>query len=108
MPETVLSGVSVTDFWKLTPGELIRLIESINKRRAEREKHEIRCALYSAYYGAGLSRASRFPKSITQAFPELFGRTEDGQIKAENWRESEAAMHRIAAKYNRGKGGGDD
>ena len=101
------AGISYGDIMRLTPGELITTAGYIDKKNAEREKHELMCAIYTAYYGAGLSRASRFPRRITDVFPELFGRTEDGQIRAENWRESEAAMRRIAQRYKRGKAGGN-
>ena len=85
---------------------------NVVKAYTDREKREsdaaVQTAAFSAYHGAYFSRvkASSFPRSVTRAFPSLFGRSESGGVNVENWQESKRAMARFAAAY-KGKFGGE-
>lgn len=91
-------------------GELVAVVD----RYAERERREreaaMQTAAFSAYHAAYFSRvkASAFPRSVIKAFPTLFGRSESGNIPAENWRESKRAMARFAEAYRGTFQGGEE
>ena len=68
---------------------------------------EKRFAAFNAYWSGAYSRSdTKIPRNLLNAFPEIFGRTHGGGIKAENWQEAERALVQIAANFNRNKGGG--
>ena len=69
--------------------------------KAEAEHHnEAYNAAFIAYYGGAFSRLDmKLPSSMKKAFPELFGRTADGQIPVENWQEGYAAMENIRRQF---------
>ena len=95
-------GVSYSDFWKMTPGEITSVLSFANDREEARQKRELRGLAFAAYYSGGYSReTTKLPRTVREAFPELFGRMEDGQIKAEDWQESERAMAAWAARFEK-------
>lgn len=101
-----MAGISYADFEKMTYGEIATVIERYCENRKTENEAALQNAAFAAYQGAYLSRvkASSFPKSIVKAFPALFGRDENGNIPAENWRESKRAMAKYAEKYAMVKG----
>lgn len=110
----MLAGISYADFCQMSYGEIV----SVVKKYADREKQEsdasVQTAAFSAYHAAYFSRvkANAFPRSVTRAFPSLFGRSESGGISVENWQESKREMERFAAaykgKFTGGEGNGND
>lgn len=97
MPEALLVGVSYSDFWQMTIGEIITVMERANKR----EKEEIKTRAALAYKTGVTARTdTRLPRSCAAAFPSLFGYAGDGQIRADNLEESERAMGAWFQRFN--------
>lgn len=68
-------------------------------------KSEVQNAAFNAYWGGYYSRPKvKLPETLARAFPGIFGRTQGGGIKSENWQESEQALLQIAANFKK-KGG---
>jgi hypothetical protein len=85
----------------MTIGEIQDTLEFYNKREEVLLNVNMQRSAFIAYYGGAYSRQGvKLPSTIQKAFPSLFGRTDDGQIKAENWQESERALRQIAARFN--------
>lgn len=103
----MLVGISYADFCMMSYGEIMSVIEKHREREKRDGDATIQTAAFSAYHAAYLSRvkAGSFPRSVTKAFPTLFGRTESGNIPAGDWQEGKRAMERFAAAY-KGKFGG--
>ncbi len=89
-------------------GEIVSVVKKYAEREKQNSSAAVQTAAFSAYHAAYFSRvkASAFPRSVSRAFPSLFGRSESGGIKAENWQDSKRAMARFAAAY-KGKFGGE-
>jgi|GEM_PF-3121012 len=103
MPAALSVGVSYADYQKMTVGEIISVIDfAAEKMRNEMQNRE-RNAAFIAYYSGVFSRVKSLPRSLQAAFPSLFGRTDDGQIKADNTDESERAMEAWFARFNSGR-----
>lgn len=99
---TLSVGVSYSDFWRMTLGEINSVLSFSSEREKARQEREMLYAAVTAYYGGAYSRESvRLPRSLKSAFPALFGRSADGQILAENWQESERAMAAWAESFNK-------
>ena len=104
MPEAISEGVSYTDYWQMTFGEIIDFIKFSRKKQEAEIESEMQKAAFTAYWSGAISRAGgRIPDCPQKMFPSLFGRTSDGQIKAENWQESERALRQIAERFNQNK-----
>jgi len=84
----------------MTPGEIRAFLDFTAKKTQEDIKNNQIYAVTTAYYAGLFSRCSHIPRSLKEAFPELFGYTEDGQVLAENWEESERAMRRWEQAFN--------
>lgn len=84
----------------LTIGELFSIAKHFREREAARQKAATINAAFTAYYGAYLSRVKRFPQSMPEAFPSLFGRTETGGIPASDWQRAKAEMEKIRLAHN--------
>ena len=87
----------------MTPNELERIIGFASEKAKSEHKNSVINALLTAYHAGGFSRCARLPESFDKAFPELFGRSKDGGIKAENWKDSKAAMAARVAAFNAAK-----
>lgn len=96
-------GLSYTDFWSMTLGEINRYITYNRKKQEEEADDTLKTAAFTAYYSGMFGHCRRMPDTLQKAFPSLFGRTADGQIKAENWQESERALRQIAERFNQNK-----
>lgn len=83
----------------MTPGEILTVLNHSFETEKARKKAETINAASIAYYSAAFSRCKTFPSTICEAFPALFGRTEDGQISVENIEESERGMDRFFRAY---------
>ncbi|MBO6301853.1 MAG: hypothetical protein J6N15_05405 [Ruminiclostridium sp.] len=102
LPAAVKAGVSFSDFWKMTIGEISDVLEYHRKCEEEREKTETRRAAFISFWGGYYSRINvKMPQTVVKAFPEIFGRTKGGGIKAENWQECERALMQIAANFKK-------
>ena len=99
MPAAVSSGVSYSDFHKMTIGEIRAVIKFADDKIRGVQK----LAASTAYSVGAFFHTRRMPETVQTAFPALFGRTSDGQIKAENWRESYAAMEKMRLKFEERK-----
>lgn len=84
----------------MTPGEIKAFLDFVGKKAQADGKNSQINAVTTAYYAGLFSRCAHMPKSLKSAFPELFGYTEDGQVLAENWEESERAMRRWEQAFN--------
>lgn len=104
MPVALSYGIGYSDFWGMTLREIKEFLEYCTKKEKvlldRKEKHELTCAVATAYYSGYFGRVRNFPSSLERAFPKLFGLTEDGCIPAENWQAGLEQMHRIAAQHN--------
>ena len=85
----------------MSPGEIRAFLDTAAEREANRSKNDAINAAAIAYNSAALNRCVRMPETLQRAFPKLFGHTEDGQVLAENWQESERAMRKWAERYSR-------
>lgn len=104
MPFAIMAGVSYSDYWKMTIGEIKRVVMRYSERSSTEAETKLKLAAFTAYNTACCVRTRTLPSSIEHTFPTLFGRTAEGGIKAENWQEGKQAMERIAQMYNsRGK-----
>ncbi len=84
----------------MTLGEITAVLEYAGEKAEAEHKNSMAKAAFTAYYGGVYGRLDiKCPKSIKQAFPELFGRTADGQIPVENWEEGYAAMENIRRQF---------
>jgi hypothetical protein len=95
MPMIIDFGVSYSEFWTMTIGEIRKIKEYADKKETERIDAETKITACNAYWTACLSRAKRFPESVVKAFPEIFGRTRSGGVSVQNWREGKAEMAKI-------------
>lgn len=101
LPAALYAGISYSDFWQMTLGEIKTFFKYAYKMEREKSDNEQRIAAFTAYY-SGVYSQYKPPRTLTRAFPSLFGRTSDGNIKAENWRESQKALQQIAKNFNKG------
>ena len=85
----------------MTPEEIRTFLDAASERAANRNRNDAINAAAIAYNSASLNRCAHIPETVQRAFPALFGHTEDGQILAENWQESERAMRKWAERYSR-------
>lgn len=98
MPEALFAGISYSDYWLMTVGEITQVIE----RAAKRETEEIKTRAALAYKTGVTARTdTRLPRTCAAAFPSLFGYAGDGQILADNLEESERAMGAWFQRFNR-------
>ena len=107
LPAAVVAGVSYNDFWNMTVRELYAVIKAHTDREKalieRKEKHELICAAYSAYHAGLFSKINGkdFPRSLSEAFPNLFGGSERMRgIPVENWQEGKAEMMKIMNANN--------
>ena len=99
-PAAVSVGVSALDFWQMTVGEITSVLRYAGEKAEAEQRGEMINSAFIAYYGGAFSRMDiKLPRSIKTAFPELFGRTSDGQIPVENWQEGYAAMENIKRQF---------
>lgn len=82
----------------------LREIESVlthyHKQAEDNDRYAWQRAAFVAYFGGYYSRPNvKLPESLVRAFPSLFGRSESGGIKAENWQEGERALMQIARSF---------
>lgn len=104
MPVAIMAGVSYSDYWKMTIGEIRRVVQRYSEYVSAETDMKSKLAAFIAYNTACCVRTRALPSSIEQTFPALFGRTAEGGIKVENWQEGKRAMERIVQMYNsRGK-----
>lgn len=103
MPAAMSVGVSYSDYWRMTVGEIIEVIDFAAEKARNQAKNSERSAAVNAYNIGALVRSKHFPDSPQAAFPSLFGRTGDGQIIADNAEESERAMEAWFARFNSGR-----
>lgn len=104
MPEVISNGVSYSDYWCMTFGEILDFIEFTRNKTEKMIECDMQLSAFNAYWGGYYSKErTRMPETLPKAFPALFGRTADGQIKAENWQESERALRQIAERFNQNK-----
>lgn len=100
LPAAVSAGVSVSDFRNMTVGEIASVLRYAGEKEEARQRGEMINSAFVAYYGGAYSRTDiKLPSTIKRAFPGLFGRTEDGQISAENWQESYAALEQFGRQF---------
>ena len=101
------SGIVELDFWEMTIGEVVRSIESFNRRsRAQTQEKAsldyIQAQLIIKGVGMVLGSKERFP-SINEAYPTLFDELEkEQQEKLEAQRAELSAMRfkQFAQSYN--------
>lgn len=104
LPEAISGGVSYSDYWHMTFGEILYFINYNRKKQEKQIECELQATAFNAYWGGYYSRPRvRMPETLPKAFPSLFGRTSDGQIKAENWQESKRALSQFAELFNANK-----
>lgn len=88
----------------MTFGEILDFIDYNRKKQEKQIECELQATAFNAYWGGYYSRPRvKMPETLPKAFPALFGRTGDGQIKAENWQESERALRQIAERFSANK-----
>ena len=87
----------------MTPNEIERVLSFAAEKAAAEKKDAVINALLTAYHAGGFSRCKDFPDSLDKAFPELFGKSKDGGVKADNWRQAKAAMAARVAAFNAAK-----
>ena len=98
------AGISYNDFWQMTFGEVEDVLTFARDREEAKADADIKSAAFTAYFSGAYARPGvRLPQSLVRAFPDLFGRTADGGIKAENWQESKRAMMMLADNFNASK-----
>ena len=76
------------------------MIKHYREQEEAKQKAALINAAFSAFYGAYFSRVKRFPSSMEEAFPSLFGRTSSGGIPASDWRRAKAEMEKIRLAHN--------
>ncbi len=84
MPEVVRVGISYHDFWDMTLGEIMCVLEAEVKRREEADKSRI-VSDYSLAVMCGLACNGKLPpiyKIYPDMFPELEGKVETAKLKA--------------------------
>jgi hypothetical protein len=88
----------------MTLGEILDFID-FSRRKYERTiETDTQLSAFNAFWSGAYSRSdTRLPENHMKAFPTIFGRTADGQIKADNWQESERALRQIAERFNQNK-----
>ena len=88
----------------MTLGEILDFIDYSRRKYERTIETDTQLAAFNAYWGGYYSKPRvRMPETVPKAFPWLFGRTADGQIKADNWQESERALRQIAERFNQNK-----
>lgn len=109
MPTAIMAGVSYDDFFKMTLKEIRTVVESYTEYIRQSEKARAIDAACTAYYGALFVRVRRFPRTITEAFPGLFGRTAEGGVDVQkDWKESKRVLKEIARQHNANVKAGDE
>lgn len=104
MPEALSAGLSYSDYWQMTLGEILDYIDFTRRKYERTIETDMQLTAFNAYWGGYYSKPQvRMPETLPKAFPSLFGRTADGQIKADNWQESERALRQIAERFNQNK-----
>lgn len=104
MPEALSAGVSYADYWHMTYGEILDFIDFSRHKYERMVEVDTQLSAFNAYWGGYYSKPQvRMPETLPKAFPSLFGRTTDGQIRADNWQESERALLQIAERFNQNK-----
>lgn len=84
----------------MTAGEISNVLNYAYDTEKAHRKAQVMDAASTAYYSGVFSRCAKLPSTIYEAFPELFGRTADGQISADNIAESERGMDRWFRAYS--------
>ena len=84
MPRAIISGVSYSDFWEMTIGEINDVLTVYSEKEQRKVKNMveiakaetqtmIESACISAYFGGYYSRRDvNFPRTICDAFPSVF------------------------------------
>lgn len=84
----------------MTLAEIESVLKAYYRQAEEKNRDEWQRAAFVAYFGGYYSRPNvKLPENVMRAFPSLFGRSESGGIKAENWQEGERALMQIARSF---------
>lgn len=101
MPTVIMAGVSYDEFFKMTLKEIREVVKTYTEHIRATEKARAIDAACTAYYGALFVRTRQFPRTITAAFPGLFGRTAEGGVDVQkDWKESKRVLMEIARQHN--------
>ena len=99
-------GISETEFWEMTFGELNRLVES-KKRMEEHRAQEkatfdyIHAALVGRAFAASMDSKAKFPE-IHEVYPSLFNKEErEAQKKEQSNQLSALRFKQFAQSYNK-------
>jgi hypothetical protein len=101
MPVLLTNGVSYSDFWRLTYGEMTVIAKRLAENHEKEEKKRMQNIACVSFFTAKLIRAEgSLPDSPAGVFPGLFGLTNDGKIPVENWEAGKERMKMLAEKIN--------
>lgn len=101
----MLSGISYSDYWKMTFGEVEDVVSFFTDERKKQREQQEKNLLLNSYYSGYFSRVRPFPRKIETVFPKLFGREKDGSISATNTVAIAAAMDRFMSNFKKTKRG---
>ena len=96
LPQALLVGISYSDFWKMTIGEIYDVLQAnADRQKAEADeraelfklqaKQAIQNAALTAYFGGYYSRSYvKLPETLRSAFPTIF----DTEQQSQDWRQT--------------------
>lgn len=100
----LIAGISERDFWEMTPGEAVRACDAYTDRRKDMAYFAYTNAMAVGGFIASMFSSSSAPL-ISEIYPELFSKEEQGEVKQEIEHEirmtkSEANFIKFATAYN--------
>lgn len=102
-PAAICAGVSVSDFKKMTIGEIENVLRYYNEREEARIKGEMQRTAFNAFWSGAFARTGRLPRSAADAFPSIFDKEPGGGINVKNWQQGADALRVWADRFNANK-----
>lgn len=101
----MIAGVSERDFWDMTVGEALRVIETFKEQRRDRAYFAYTQAMTTGIYVASMF-SKRQPPKLHDIYPDLFPEGEEAEEQAKT-EASKAAFLKFAYAFNQryGKNG---
>lgn len=102
LPNAIMCGIKMSDFWDYTYGELIIIIQAMNDKEMLRMRQEaLNTYILADLIGASVARLmdknSKFP-AIHDVYPSLF---EKPQPKQQDWQLTKARLLEYANAHNK-------